>query len=330
MERTQYFELPQWAEDDRILMTDFNEAMAKIEAGLAGARERACRQAYNWLGSMAALETPPRQKGCFFQPARGQALPEGVTGLVPGNGYWWVSDSEVETTAAQVLATVTAVQHMTLTKGNLAGCQPMILTFTLQGPGRVNQLRVKGSFSDSSGCRGVFQLRLTNTTTGEVEIDTEVSTSSDMSVFGASGSGTWFIKCDLPMRGASSYRMELTPKEGNWTLDLAYDNINVKALAASAASGALTQTIAQAGSQGGSALVRYTVQGNGGVLALDWGGETLSPLSVESYAGDGGVTVYEAEFRKDSPVPAGSQVTLRLTATPTGGLSLLGWGASVL
>lgn len=41
MKHTANYELPQWVESDRILMTDFNEAMAKIDSGLKSALETA-------------------------------------------------------------------------------------------------------------------------------------------------------------------------------------------------------------------------------------------------------------------------------------------------
>ena len=39
MNYTENYHLPQWAEDDRILMTDFNEAMENIEGGITAAAE---------------------------------------------------------------------------------------------------------------------------------------------------------------------------------------------------------------------------------------------------------------------------------------------------
>lgn len=329
MEYTSFFRLPQWAEEDRILMADFNTAMSRIEAGLAGARERAFRQAYNWLEQLAERSGPSHQKGCFYQSARGASLPEGSSGLAAGAGHWWVSAGTEETTPAQVRATAAAVQGLTLTKGNLAGCRPLIATFSLQGPGRLTQLGMKGSYSENGGCHGIFHLVVHNTATGQVEAEDEVRLTRDVSG-GAGSSGTVFMTCDLPLRGACGYRLELTPTEGNWTLSYAYDDLTVKPLAASAAAGSLSHSLAEAGEQGGLALVRYTVQGQGGLLALDWGGETLAPRAAETFTGADGGTVYVAEFRKDAPVPADSQVTLRLTATPDGGVSVLGWGAAVL
>lgn len=41
MEKTNKYQLPQWTEDDRIMMADFNDAMASIEAGLSRAQETA-------------------------------------------------------------------------------------------------------------------------------------------------------------------------------------------------------------------------------------------------------------------------------------------------
>ena len=99
----------------------------------------------------------------------------------------------------------------------------------------------------------------------------------------------------------------------------------MKPLTASAASGSVGGTLAEAGEQGGLALVRYTVQGKGAALALDWDGETLAPASTAERGG-----VYTAEFRKNGPVAAGSRAALRLAAVPDGGASVLGWGAMVL
>lgn len=292
--------------------------------------EAAEQMANNWRNLMLSQESSIAQTKSFYQLAKGSSLPSGATGLVANSSFWWVSASETATTAAQVLATVKPLTSLALTKGQLAACQPMVLTFTLQGPGRVNQLRMTGSCSDNDGCKGIFQMRLTNTTTGEVEIDTEVSTSSDMSIFGSSASGTWFIKCDLPLRGASDYQMELTPKEENWTANFSYDNLNVKALASSAETGTLTRSVAGASTSGGTAFVHYTKQGAGGTVSLTWAGKSLAPAVVRSISGTGAAAIYEAEFRTDGTIPAGSSVTLTLTATPTGGLSLLGWGAALL
>lgn len=41
MNHTQNYYLPQWDETDRVLMTDFNAAMAGIEAGLTGSKAAA-------------------------------------------------------------------------------------------------------------------------------------------------------------------------------------------------------------------------------------------------------------------------------------------------
>ena len=38
MNYTENYQLPQWVETDRIMMEDFNQAMADIDAGIAGAK----------------------------------------------------------------------------------------------------------------------------------------------------------------------------------------------------------------------------------------------------------------------------------------------------
>ena len=40
MEYTKNYHLPQWAEEDRIMMEDFNDAMASIESGLDSKAEK--------------------------------------------------------------------------------------------------------------------------------------------------------------------------------------------------------------------------------------------------------------------------------------------------
>lgn len=46
MEYTKKYHLPQWKKEDRVMMEDFNAAMAEIEAGLSDAKEEAVTKPY--------------------------------------------------------------------------------------------------------------------------------------------------------------------------------------------------------------------------------------------------------------------------------------------
>lgn len=329
MEYTNYYRLPQWAESDRIMMTDFNAAMAALESGLLEGRERSFRQAYNHYCLTEAAGGQVRQKGLFRQEMQGDALPEGAAGMVAQGDFCWVSAGQAATTAAMVRESVVVVRGMLLTKGDLAGCWPMVITFSVQdGPCRMNQLNLTGSFNSNEGCKGLMRLVLKNQTTGETEVDKIGSLTADVSGQ-TSGTGVHFIHPDLYLRGGCSYQLEVTPVEDGYNVNFGYSYLVTQAL--SVASGSVTRDLQEEeGSRGGVALVRYRTHGQGGTLALDWDGETLSPKAVRSFTGPDGLPTQEAEFRKDGPVPASSTLTLRLAATPVGGLSLFDWGAVLI
>jgi hypothetical protein len=207
------------------------------------------------------------------------------------------------------------------------------MTFTPPYSGRLTQLRLTGNYTGNDGIvnNGACTMTLTNLTTGQVEVKVNASLG-----FNFSGSkGTFPVDVDWLLHGAQQYRLDVTLNALDITVNLypdltATSNYALTCVGYQLAEASVSKTAAGEESLGGIALAHYTTWGNGGALSLTWDGETISPACTRTITDQAGRTVQEAEFRKNSTIPASSSLTLNLACEAGGELSLYDWGAMML
>ena len=69
MNYTQHYQLPQWVETDRIMMSDFNDMTAKLDTGLAAAAQGNCRIVTgSYVGTGTYGSEHPNTLTFTFQP----------------------------------------------------------------------------------------------------------------------------------------------------------------------------------------------------------------------------------------------------------------------
>ena len=355
MEYTKNYHLPQWVRSDRIMMDDFNAAMAGIEQGLtqgkterqtlaeqirlaeagtsAGAqtalRNGLFRLAYNRWHYLAPLETTPRQIGFFRQGfARDEKGPTG--GMLQLDDRLWTTYSDGVLTSENICPSVKALTAISFDKGT----DTCSFTFTPPYTGYLNAFYLSGNYdarSSSTSNTGAAKLRLYDDASGALLLERDVSFRIKA---GTSGAGSYRMSVDSPVSGKKKYRVEVQitvlDVKCSYLMDASLTSpkcFDVKGRDQADTAFTYRFQLDEA-SQGGLVLVHYTATGSGGVT-LGWQGETLSPYKIRTvtYRGQ---TVKEAEFRLNKAVPADSTATLIAHCEKDKEFSLYQWGGMLV
>lgn len=359
MNYTKNYHLPQWEKADRIMMDDFNTAMAGIETGLTEAGEQSrdtasqleevrqeaagradadreaagaalfrglCHLARNHYRALDLETELPWQVGVFRQKMEGKKLPAGASGLRLLGRQAWVMGSAGTVTEEALRETMTEEQRMRIVAGDLSACKPLLLTFTAPGPGILRRVYLHSSYNSA---RGGLQIRyrLICLDTGEVVEQREIS----LSLAYTSGTMGIYLEFSNCFHTGCRYRIEAESLTAECNCTPAYtdssQSVTVEALP-SVGPGSLTYTLRdQEENRGGIALVRYQSCGAGGSFSLRWGGKTLRPSAARTITGPGGEILQEVEFQHRGTLPASSTLTLTAAAKTGGEMGIFEWGA---
>jgi hypothetical protein len=357
MTKTTNLELPQWEASDTINRTDFNDAFATLDNGYAAAVQAAeaartladgmaadtsaaitaaaaeaedrnfarfCRVANHTLRAMAEHDDAWRL-GAFFLPfdsAHGNT----ISGTLQRDDMAWMGNSSTLLTSQLLTQTATKVASISSTDGS----DTCTITFTPPYSGRLTRVRLVGSYhGNTNGNTGACTVTLTNLTTGTVEA-VQAATFN----FTAGGfSGSTYADVDLLLHVQQKYQLDVKLDAMDFTDISLAPNLSSTSYTLTAAGYKLAAATASATlaageeSLGGVVLAHYVPWGNGGAISLTWDGETISPACTRTVTDQAGRTVQEAEFRKNTAIPASSSLSLNLTCKTDGELELYDWGA---
>lgn len=356
MEYTKNYHLPQWVKEDRVLMDDFNAAMAGIESGLTeGRTERAAlmekiqlaeagtsasaqaalhnglfRLAYNRWWYLASLDEMPRQVG-FFRQGFAQGEGGAAGGMLQLTDRMWTANGGAALTADLVVSTVRQLSTISYSSGS----DTCSFTFTPPYSGRLTAFNLSGSYQGNTDKHntGACTVRLYDDEAGTLLLETPGS----LRFSGTSGAGATRMPLDYIIHGKTRYRIEtqidLLDIQCTYRVDTSSTAI-VKCVEVTGRNQE-TATITRQfqldeASQGGMILVHYDTWGAGGSLSLGWQGETLAPHKTRTVTDSLGRTVQEAEFRLSKAVPASSTATLTIHCESGGEFSLYDWGGMLI
>lgn len=346
MDYTKNYHLPQWKKDDRIIMEDFNAAMAGIEDGLDQASREAraaaqtanaavtpasfqsglLRAAYNHYWLLSCQDALPWQLGVLRQ-SFAEGAGGSTTGFMQRGDRVWTGNGEEELTLEHVRSSFSQVQAMSPTQGT------MILEFTTPHPGRLRQITVSGHTVNHGGDPGNCTLRLLNRTGGGTGVLEEEQRAS-FNLKTGSTAGYFRLPMDLVVHAGQKYRLEIVMDNLNAQAEFVTNRNISECLVFTGmqvpSASAVCRLRSDEKSQGGVALVYYTYAGAKPSLTLNWDGETLSPYKIRTVTNAKGRACLEAAFRRTTVVPENSTLTLK-AEIPTGSdLSLYEMGAVLI
>lgn len=176
MNYTNNYHLPQWERSDRLLMDDFNSAMANIESGFgrleSSSEERSflrlCRMAYNHYGLLRGMDALPRQDGVFIQNLLRSS--EGVSGFVEFDGAYRLNFAG----GADQAALFKALRQSSLLKTSPTSA--LVVRFTAPCNGTMDKLGIQISSTNSSGATNFYcHIVCTDRSTGQTVIEKSTS-----------------------------------------------------------------------------------------------------------------------------------------------------------
>ena len=345
MDYTKNYHLPQWKKDDRIIMEDFNAAMAGIEDGLDQASREAraaaqtanaavtpasfqsglLRAAYNHYWLLSCQDALPWQIGVLRQ-SFAEGAGGSTTGFMQRGDRVWTGNGEEELTLEHVRSSFSQVQAMSPTQGT------MILEFTTPHPGRLVQVLVNGRTVNHGGDPGDCTLRLLNRTGGGAGVLEEEQRSSFNFATGSSA-GYFKLPVDLVVHAGQKYRLEIVmdnlDAQPSFSTSRSIECLTFVGVQVPGAS-AVCRLQTDEKSQGGVALAYYAYSGAEPALTLNWDGTVLSPCHLRTVTDAQGRTLREAEFRRTTAVPVSSTLTLQVNCPAGGDVSLYELGAVLI
>ena len=362
MDYTQNYHLPQWEKTDRVLMDDFNSAMANLDEGISAAQSTAealagqiskvdqdarsrdsantasaqsalrsglFRAAYNQYHAACALAPLPRQNGFFHQ----KLLPEccsqtGFSGFQGWNGAAiWAAKAGTVFTHKNLIEDAQVVQQMTLT-GSHTNSSPLIAEITTPGPGFFTMVKFAGTIRNVTASSAHWRVVWENLDTNEIEMQFEQTISLDQSTM----SNNTFRSLDRTLFfHQGHYRLTITPLDCPYTGYYSnHGDYSFYATTLDTGKATIERTLAlgETGTDGLLSLVLQE-QGPGRTLKLTWDGKTVQPFRTHTYSVDG-QTLTELEFRKGGSVNANSSVKLEIQCQTGHSIILRSWGVILI
>ena len=344
MDYTKNYHLPQWKKEDRIMMEDFNAAMADIETGLGQASKKAddiaqaaaplesmygglFRAAYNHASLLMEKKQHPRQSGALYRSFDAEAGSELPENTVQRPHCAWVSNTGPALNMDNIRASMKKISDISV-KNN---CNSLVLTFTASGSGWLTGIRMYGHISNSSGSPGDCTIRLTDLGTGKAEEQ------RDSFHFPAAYNETTprSVKANFTLKGGQKYRLEVILDDLRANPDLEFSTASGDGLlliGAQAESLSIPWVLPlEESALGGLALVRCQFQGTAGNLRLNWAGQALTPHRLRTVTTGDGKALLEAEFRRSTPLDAGNcSLTFTITCPKGSDLELYAMGAAAI
>ncbi len=341
MNYTEKYHLPQWEKTDRIMMEDFNQMCADMEAGLdagqADCRERTAelkdetldgmfRAAWNHY-HLAAAGTMPRQIGVFRQVFDG-STPVGNSGLMQKDGYAWMTWDGEGFTPQEFQEGLSIDSELMVYANDPGICRPLIISFTAKGAGRLEKLSRFLSYYSSGTGTNTFILTVTDLTTGQT-IDGTSLTQTDR----VNTSLNWlYIYPNINLQTGHKYQVKVEVDQASYMVQTRSDDkVFASVVSYHAAEAEVSHQFAEPdASAGGLFFVRYNLTGTGNSVNLQWNGEDVQPLRVQTVTDGKGRRVTEAEYRRKGEAPAGSTVRLRLHCARKAEVALYEWGGILI
>lgn len=335
MNYTKTYHLPQWKPEDRILMADFNNAMASIEKGLAAADKAGflademsrdlyrqivqCRVHHGhggrtdamWVNALASLEDAGGE-GHGWNGRYG--VYHGNGGLPTMEGIMALGPQE----EAQIDTTVGA-------SGTDRYSLRAAVTFTSNGCGMLDEVKLWAHRSQNYSARADFTFTLTRLDTGEAIV-------SDLLTQPADSPSRYWVHAGLPLEPSVSYRLEYTIVNENsftgWAgFSLATTKYTEKGeslrFAAREAEPTITNTVTPPErATGAIGIVRWR---GDGTAALTVNGQTLPATRTRDGLNALGAPCTETEFLLESIPQEAFELTL-VTEKGEGDLDIYDYG----
>ena len=343
MNYTENYHLPQWVKDDRIMMEDFNDAMANIDFGLSGNRSaaeelrqssgamdeknlrRLRRIAYNHYRAVTGTDPVPYQIGFFYQdPAKDSS---NITGTKIFNGVHFAGKNGTGLTIEAILQSHQEVTPLTLKKGELPSATPFTATFTSPATGFINRFYLNGTYNNNEGSNTTaFRLTLRNLDTGSVEQTVKLSYDQKYS----NAAFSEYVFGPINFLGGARYQIMVQPLSASCDMTAhlvlgtdggAHGYFNAEKVTA-------THILReQEESLGGMVILHCNINGAGGELKLLWDGEERTPAISRLVPLSGDRAARELIFLREDVVPASSTLSFSFDCAEGGDFQFFDWGA---
>ena len=332
MNYTENYHLPQWDETDRILRKDFNQMCANIESGLTdgaakseSSMDRFCRMAYNHYCAVQNMEPIPYQTGVFYKDVTKD--PSSVAGAMVWQGACFAGKTGVQLTAEMLVACYQEITPMKLTKGDLGSATPMTGSFTPPASGAVSRYSLVGSYyrKTSNVTSTKLELILTNRDTGSVEQKLEI----DFPITQESATFGWICGDQIKFVGGINYLITIRPTEDvcDMTLGISIGGKSVSTVSNEGIVSASYSIHEPEGGQGGMAILRCQVSGEGGELTFSWDGVELKPAFIRLGRLSNGRIAQDYIFLREDEIPVDSTLSMKFECNTGGNFLFYGWGA---
>lgn len=336
MKYTEHYHLPQWVKEDRVMMEDFNQMCANVDAGLAGndgrtrkGMEWLWRLAYNHFCTLQNTEPSPRQIGMFYQnPAKDAG---GFTGLNVKDGFSFVGSGSVTPYIHNPDLYTEQLTSLKVVKGDLENSIPLTVQIDPPSAGVIRQFVLRGQFSNNTpNTPAPFRLTMNNQRTGEVE------QSIDLDFADAGYSGViinQFVRETLYFHGGDRYIMKLEPLAAVFDMEMNAifsENTSADSLynKQSLRGSHVMEEIEE--SSGGLLVLRCAMGGPTGKLTVEWDGRAIEPTAVRLLRHSDGRVIKEHLYFRDETIPAKTTFSLAFDCGTCGDFWLYDWGAILL
>lgn len=345
MNYTKNYHLPQWVKEDRIMMDDFNQMCADLEAGMTenaqGSAEakqgtsaldqktlsRLRRLAYNHYCTVQDMDPFPWQVGVFHQnPAKDGS---GVTGTSLWNGVCFAAQNPADMTLGGIGDYMEEAAQMNLVKNNLAACTPLKVNVCVPANAYMTRIDLSGNIRDNvPNTPAPAKLTLLNLDTGAVEVTQMLDIGQD---FEFAGLANGFINCFLAFHAGQHYQLQLEALAAVYNADLHLRHSDQTPLIPVYNDCAITavHTIREhEGSSGGLVIVRGMVFGEG--LTVKWDGQLIPLHSTRTVRIPDGRWVREMAYFRSTPISAETTISLHYDNSVPGSFLFYDWGAVLL
>ena len=348
MNYTENYHLPQWVKSDRIMMEDFNAAMAEIESGLtennsatedlrqsSGAMDerffsRLCRLHYNHYCSATSISPVPHQIGFFYQNASKDA--SNITGTMLINGVRFAGRNGTGLTIDALARSYQEITPLSVKKNNLSSAVPLTATFTPPATGNMRQLFLCGSYNNNDISMGEtttsFRITIKNLNTGSVEQIEDISYiwKHTNAAFSEYVHGPFYFL------GGARYQITIQPLNAvcDVTASLIIGTDSRISPISNEGKVTATHTIQeQEDSLGGMVVLRCNINGAGGEMKLLWDGEERQPATIRTAHLGGGRIAQELIYLREDVIPANSTLSFRFDCAEGGDFQFFDWGAAL-
>ena len=349
MNYTENYHLPQWVKSDRIMMEDFNQMCADIEAGLSKTAQAAeefgqtgdardnlltrqlIRLAYNQYLAARSMTPFPEQVGVFYQNAvRDMTSAEGS----PWDGARFTGSGTGSFTAENFFQQCgKSISNLVMVKNDLANSKPLEMEISVPVTTRVAKFNLSGSINDNTPyASALFLVTLKNLDTGVIE------QSFQLDLGNGSVSVIWVNRpqpATLYFLSGCRYLLRIEPVGNpvfNSNLAIGYGvDLEVQSVGGSSRSVNISHTMReQEGSSMGLLFLQCKAGGATGQMTVKWDGKTVTPTLVRTIQNSQGLDLREMIFVRHEPIPAETSFSVDFSSGANGSFWIQEWGAILL